>query len=69
MPVFFFMTGANRYRCEAKSKEEVLQIVAHTLRPSDDVMALIRATLYQEEEARLFVDPGASPHDIGDDRA
>jgi hypothetical protein len=56
MPFFSFMTGASTYRCEAKSREEVLEIVRQALSPTPDMMAIIESTLYEEGLAATYVE-------------
>jgi hypothetical protein len=56
-PYFSFMTGAHRYRIQAHSPDEAIRIAFQELNPSEDVKAVIRQTLCDEEDARRFSDP------------
>lgn len=56
MPYFVFMTGATRYRIEAQDEEEALRIAFEALDPTEDAKALIRSTLYEENEGKKYVE-------------
>jgi hypothetical protein len=51
---FAFMSGANRYRLQAASWEEALQIAYRELNPDENARQVIRHTLYEEAAARAF---------------
>jgi hypothetical protein len=56
MPTFIFMTGASQYKCQANSREEVLQIAQEALKATPEMMSVIESTLYEEEQGRQFED-------------
>jgi hypothetical protein len=57
MPPFFtFMTGATKYRIEARSRDEAIHYVFEALQATEEMKAVILATLCDESEAGKFVD-------------
>jgi hypothetical protein len=55
MPHFRFMTGATRYRIEARDRDEAIQTAFEALNPTEEMKAVILSTLYSEEDAKAFV--------------
>ena len=56
-PMYRFMTGANQYRIQAKSRQEAIDTAFSALNPTEDAKLLILSTLYDEEDAQKYTAP------------
>lgn len=69
-PSFTFMTGATRYRVQAKDREEAMQLALAEFGADENTRAVIRATMYDEDDAKKYVSsipPGEADDDDGED--
>jgi hypothetical protein len=57
VPTYVFMTGFQKYRIQAASREEALEVALRELQPDANTRAIIESTLYDEEEGKRFTDP------------
>ena len=54
-PYFVFMTGAARYRVQARDRAEAIQMALEEFRPDANTKAVILATMYDEESAKKYI--------------